>query len=75
MVDGGSGDEADSAPWLIMDSTIERAILIALIRRNGGQLTIGVDELRAATDVTWSLEGFRSSEDPGKVRLRLRRLD
>lgn len=75
MANGGGSDDARAAPWLVMDSTVERAILIALIRRGGGQIIIGLDELRDAADVTWSLEGFRSPEDPGTVRLRLRRLD
>lgn len=75
MFNGGNGDDADGAPWLFIDPVVERAILIALIRRHGGQLKVSLDELRAVTDVTWSLEGLRSAEDPANVRLRLRRLD
>lgn len=69
------GDQAGQKPWLVIDPMVERAILIALLCREGGQLTMTMDEILAATDTTWTLEGFRSPEDPDTVRLRLRRHD
>ena len=68
-----SGD--DDAPWLVIDPVMERALLITLLRRHGGAVKLATDEIRATADVTWAIEGFRTPDDPGVVRVRLRRLD
>ncbi|SDU78891.1 hypothetical protein [Jiangella alkaliphila] len=69
------GSDAEHRPWLVITPVVERAILVALVQRHGGTVTLSTDELSATTDVTWALEGFRSPENPGQVHVRLRRLE
>lgn len=69
------GHGAGDAPWLMIDPTVERALLVALLRRQGGFLKLQVDELMQTSDITWGLEGFRSPDEPDVVHFRLRRLD
>lgn len=75
LTPGGDVSKRNDDPWLVIDPTVERALLFALLRQHGGSLAIPIDEIIKVTDVTWAIEGFRSTEEPDVVHIRLRKLD
>ncbi|WP_152691089.1 hypothetical protein [Jiangella alkaliphila] len=65
----------DERPWLVIIPEIQTALLIALLRREGGSINLLLAELQGTADVTWELEATQNADGPGQhlVRLRERR--
>jgi hypothetical protein len=62
----------DERRWLIITPEIQVALLVALIRRAGGTVSVGVSEVLATADITWAIEATQDLDAPDQLLVRLR---
>lgn len=58
--------------WLQITPDVQAALLIALLRRAGGSITMPLAELQATADITWELEATQSPVAADHLVIRLR---
>ncbi|SDU16669.1 hypothetical protein [Jiangella alkaliphila] len=62
----------DERRWLVITPEIQSALLIALLRRAGGAVSLPIAEILETADVTWEVEATQDLEAPDHLLIRLR---
>ena len=64
----------DERRWLILTPEVQAALLIALLRRAGGSVTLPVAEVLETADITWAIEATQDIDTADHLLVRLRAL-